>query len=153
MAFVSVMVPEERVLEVYALLAPEQRTGRDGAAARPEPDLADGGEAAWPEDVVLRAARESAEAMRGVLRILVEAGDDGLTTVEIADQLHLARGAASVAGMLGAFSRRCFNRYGMSDPLWEAQWEELEDGGTTTRLSLYEAYRGPLRRFFERNGD
>ncbi len=148
MGFVSVQVPEERVLEVYGLLANEDSRGP--AAGTDEDSVS---EMDWPEDVVLRAARESAEPMRELLRVLLEAGDDGVTTVEIAEELDLARGAASVAGMLGAFGRRCANRYKMTKPLWSDEWEELDDGGTTTRLTLWPAYRDALRRFLDRNGD
>lgn len=98
--FVYVPVPIRRVEEVFRLLASLPR---------------DTAEASDPERVVRRIFLESEENFRALLRFLAGRPGQSIGTAEAADALGLPNGAASLAGMLGAFARRSKNRY---DGFW-----------------------------------
>lgn len=98
--FVYVPVPVGRVAEVFRLLA-----SLPGDTA----------EASDPERVVRRVFLESEENFRALLRFLAGRPGQSISTAEAAEALGLPNGAASVAGMLGAFARRSKNRY---DGFW-----------------------------------
>lgn len=98
--FVYVPVPAVRVAEVFRLLA-----GLPGKTA----------EASDSERVVRRVFLESEENFRALLRFLASRAGQSISTAEAAEALGLPNGAASLAGMLGAFARRSKNRY---DGFW-----------------------------------
>lgn len=131
--FVSLPVPANRVQEVYALLA--QPAASAGAAPSPA-----GAGHGWTEDLVRRMYTESADQMRQMLKLLAEAKGKEVSTNEIAEALHLAKGAKSVAGMAGAIGRRVSSRYGMEALPWDTRWRYIdpadETKGTETLLWL-----------------
>jgi hypothetical protein len=77
----------------------------------------------WSEDLVVRAYKESGDPMRELLRFLAAHADQEVTSVDIAEGIGV-KDWNSVAGMLGAFGRRCSNRYGMEHFPWEHRWDE-----------------------------
>lgn len=95
--FVYVPVPVGKVEAVFRLLS--------GSGGHEGPDMADH----------LRSLRrvylESEEQFRALLRFLAERPGESISTSEIAEGLGLPNGAASLAGMLGAYARRSKNRY------------------------------------------
>jgi hypothetical protein len=135
--FQSVPVPEEHVSAVYALLAQLQGGSIPSTAAVVDESL-------WPTELVKRAVIESQSPMRDTLVMLAEAGDDGITTEEIAEHFSFDAGRNAVSGMLGAFGRRCQNRYDREDGLYEVTWPQLDDGAYETRLKMKAPYRQPV---------
>ncbi|HZO06216.1 MAG TPA: hypothetical protein VFB52_07495 [Solirubrobacterales bacterium] len=96
---VYVPVPVDRVDDVFRLLLGlKQRGGED-----------------VPEHLLQRAYSESDTQFQALLRYLAERPDEAIGSVQIANELGLANGTASLAGMLGAFARRAKNRY---DGFW-----------------------------------
>jgi len=75
----------------------------------------DTAEASDPERVVRRIFLESEENFRALLLFLAGRPGQSISTAEAAQALGLPNGAASLAGMLGAFARRSKNRY---DGFW-----------------------------------
>jgi hypothetical protein len=100
MSLVNVLVPEERVLEVYALL------GLPPGSTLPAPVPTD----EWPQGDIIRFYRESPPAMKGFLDHLAGKADTWVTIQEMADTLDLT--PQQVAGVMGAGGRRLHNRYG-----------------------------------------
>jgi len=95
--FVHVPVPADRVEDVYRFLLGLADT--EGAV---DSDL---------DRLVNRVYRESDEQFRRLLKLLARHSGEPLNTEQVAKELDLDRGAASLAGMLGAFGRRAKNRY------------------------------------------
>ena len=98
---VYIPVPANRVDDVFRFLL--GLADDDGAV---DSDL---------DRIVHRVFRESDEQFRRLLYFLAQRPGASVTTDEVADGLDLFRGAASLAGMLGAFGRRSNNRY---DSFW-----------------------------------
>ncbi|MFL5913052.1 MAG: hypothetical protein ACJ768_21100 [Gaiellaceae bacterium] len=96
MPYVYLPVPEDRVEDVYRLLA-----GADEAEAKLDQKV-----------LLERAYRESDGAFRRLLDYLAERPGEPVTTKQLAAGIGLERGTASLAGMLGAYGRRARNRYG-----------------------------------------
>jgi hypothetical protein len=94
---VYVPVPADRVDDVFRFLLGLADT--EGAI---DSDL---------DRLVNRIYRESEEKFRSLLELLAEHPGTPLSTEFVASELELYRGAASLAGMLGAFGRRANNRY------------------------------------------
>lgn len=99
MALVNVLVPEERVLEVYALL------GQPLGTIQTTP-----GNAEWPREELIRFYRESPEAMKKFLDYLAANTHRWVTIDEMAKTLSLTRD--QIAGVMGAGGRRLHNRHG-----------------------------------------
>ena len=115
MNFVSVMVPEELVTDVYRFIA--EQTGKRTVASeepdgqRDEPVVSRG----WTAKEIKRAYKESPPAMIAFLNTLAAHPGEWLGTKELSDPLSAAvkreYGWQEMAGMLGAFGRRISNRY------------------------------------------
>jgi hypothetical protein len=95
--FVYVPVPLGRVEDVYRLLAGQATESADASTALAQ--------------TVRRIYLESDEPFRNLLRFLADHPGQPMSTGEVAAALRLPNGAASLAGMLGAFARRSKSRY------------------------------------------
>lgn len=140
--FVSVPVPVNRLDEVYALLGRQPRPdagarspdgSTNGAVWQPEGDSDDDDVHPWTEATLRRMYNDSTGNMRDALDYMAARGGQEVTTNELATALDLPKGAASVAGMIGAFARRCWNRYERYLP-WESWWQPIaaDEGRTET---------------------
>jgi hypothetical protein len=111
---VMVPVPEDRVLEVYALLA------RPKGAAESIPAVVSAGPVveapSIDDELIARAYRESPPAMKGFLEYLADRPGVWISSREIGDSLGLDWN--KVAGVLGAFGRRWHNRYQQPQKRW-----------------------------------
>ena len=116
MGYVMMAIPEEFVPAVTRLVE-----GRQGSTPERilEAPTEQGFVYGWDRDMVRRAYRESADKMRNLLGFLAENPDREVSSYEIAEAIGAKFGWNTVAGMLGAFGRRCANRYGRSMPMWE----------------------------------
>lgn len=119
---VSVLVPREHVLDVYAYIA--QLTDRGVAASNgakaPSP-------AEWEPELLRRMFVESPPAMQDILNALAARPNEWLTAVDLAKSIRHKpdADANTVAGTLGAFRRRCRNRYGRADWPFSSQWDHV----------------------------
>jgi hypothetical protein len=82
----------------------------------------------WTQPLLQRAYLESGQPMVDLLDFLAEHPDEEVTSDEIATKLNAAHGWNTVAGMLGAFSRRCTGRYGRPGFPWEHRLDENGKG-------------------------
>jgi len=126
MAYVMMAIPAELVPAVTQFVeTQESRPSRvrsaevDSREDAREPGFVHG----WDRSTVLRAYRESADQMRALLRFLARNQDVEVSSSEMADGIEAKYGWNTVAGMLGAFGRRSFNRYGLSEPMWEYRYD------------------------------
>jgi hypothetical protein len=117
-----VPVPEDRVLDVYALLA--------GPSAQ-APAHESAGDDAWDQRTLEQALREVSPTVEDLARFLAEHPDEEVSTTEAADALGLPFGWNSLAGTLGAFGRYLGNRD--LDFPWEV-WYSPVDGRTRMRM-------------------
>jgi hypothetical protein len=123
--FIMVPVPEDRVMEVYALL------GRDSKTTEPEPPAAvsvtaETGSVLFDPDLVTRAYRESPPGMKAFLDYLADRSGEKVSSRVVGKDLGYTWN--QVAGMLGAFGRRWRNRYGQTQKKWlfEDGWNFAE---------------------------
>jgi len=148
-AYVPVQVPEEYVMEVYAFLSSLKAKKGPGAAPQaPKPTDAEVSGATgvatvghWPVHLLQRAVSESPPEMRETLVLLAKAGDAGMSTTEIADHFKMEKRENAVAGMFGAFGRRCHSRYGVVADLWDRTYPQHADGTSETRVILKHDFR------------
>jgi hypothetical protein len=120
--FIYVAVPSEQVPAVYRLLAAADQGSVPAVAGTPETS-SDPTAIPGPE-LIRRMYRESYDGHKRLMALLAQRPGEWTYTSEIAAELHVAKGARGVAGMLGAFGRRSKNRYGHQKP-WISEW----DGG------------------------
>jgi hypothetical protein len=118
MAYVMMAIPAEMVAAVTAFLE-----GQETALLPGEPFQASEEEAGfvhgWDRSLVQRAYKESADQMRHLLEFLARHPHREVSSYELADAIEAKFGWNTVAGMLGAFGRRCVNRYGRLEPMWD----------------------------------
>jgi hypothetical protein len=126
-SYVPVLVPEERLEEVYRVLARPV-----GLPESPEdPERSDVRGDAWDPDFWLDEAnikehlRPRSRTIRGLAKYLASRPDEQVTSDEAAEALGLKYGWNSLAGALGAFGRYCVNR-GLEFP-WETSYENPEE--------------------------
>lgn len=122
MGYVMMAIPAELVPAVVELVEGQDRAfpGLSVAIAASE----DGFVYGWDANAVRRAYKESADKMRAILRFLASRPDQEVSTEEIAEAIDAKFGWNTVAGMLGAFGRRCANRYGKPKPMWEYRYDD-----------------------------
>jgi hypothetical protein len=122
MVMVNVLVPEERVLEVYALLGQPP-----GKASAPVQAPAKGSE--WPREELARYYRQSPKAMKAFLDHLAANAGSWVTIEEVAGKLRLT--PQQVAGVMGAGGRRLHNRHGKEAGKngWFLEFERNHDLG------------------------
>jgi len=116
--FVMVPVPNERVQEVYRLLASasiasSDASGQSDAAAE---------DAKWTDAEIARAYRESQDRMKRFLDYLASVDGKHVTAEETAAAVGYSR--HQQAGMLGAFGHRVNSRYGRSSWFFDCLWSE-----------------------------
>ena len=111
-------VPADLVPAVTAFIE-----GRSLKRQAPESIEDEGFVHGWDRATVRRAYRESGDNMRDLLRFLASERGREVTSYELAEALGAKYGWNSVAGMLGAFGRRCSNRYGLDQPMWEVRYD------------------------------
>lgn len=117
--FVTIPVPSDRVLEVYALLASEAaRQPEEAGSALDAADSQD--RSGWNAELLARCWRESPSPMKAFLLYLANNPDREISSEEIAPAIHRTR--HQMSGMLGAFGRRTKNRYGMGTWPYSARW-------------------------------
>ncbi len=122
MAYVMMAIPAEMVPAVTAFME-----GQETAQAPGSPRFSSEGEAGfvhgWNRVLAQRAYRESADQMRRLLEFLAEHPNQEVSSYELADAIEARFGWNTVAGMLGAFGRRCGNRYGRTEPMWDYRFD------------------------------
>jgi hypothetical protein len=104
-ALVNVAVPEGHLGEVYALL---------GRLAKDEPTAVETNKSDqdwWTEKRLRRAFEESSPSQQAILRAMAEANGKWISVSEVAAKVGAGYDWNSLAGALGAFGRRCRNRY------------------------------------------
>jgi hypothetical protein len=111
MPYVNVPVPEDRVPEVYALLAQPRTAETQGNG--------------WSRDEMVRAYRESSAAMKRVFEHLADRPGQEVGADELSSAVGVTR--PQLAGVLGAAGRRFANRYKKTAWPFEAQW--ISDAG------------------------
>lgn len=116
MAYVMMAVPAELVSAVAEFIEGPHGSEALGVARSSD---AGGFVHGWDRPTVRRAYRESGDRMREVLDFLARHPDREVSSYELADAIEAKYGWNTVAGMLGAFGRRCANRYGLKRPMWE----------------------------------
>jgi hypothetical protein len=133
---VTVQVPRKYLLRVYGFLSElEEGTGSNGPEPSPE-----GPE--WNEALLKRAFRESSTSAQRLLKFLATRPERDVPTGDIAGALSLT--GMQLAGVLGAFGRRCFSRYHMKGPNgtamfpFAARWD-YGLGATVYRLPQWAA--------------
>lgn len=114
-----VMVHEDRLEEVYALLAfPNGDGSEDSTPSGPNPV---GGSPDWSDAEIQKAYRESGENMKQVLDLLAARPEVAVRS----DELYLPMGLNSrqFSGVLGSFGKRVAGRYGKSQWFFSAEWD------------------------------
>jgi hypothetical protein len=123
---VQVLIPKQYVVEVYRFvgdLASRKQVANVGTSVVE----ADDDQARWLDaKLVKRAWDDSSTAMRIILRYLAEHKGEWVSIADVAHQLAPDADAHTVAGTLGAFSRRIKNRYGQYR--WPFEWKIGENG-------------------------
>ena len=121
MGYVLMAVPEELVPAVAKLVG----EGSSPALGQVTSVVGeDGFVNGWDRETVRKAYRESADNMRELLRFLSRSPEREVSSYEIADAIGARFGWNTVAGMLGAFQRRCANHYGRTKPMWEFRYDQ-----------------------------
>ena len=127
MSYVMMAVPSELVAAVSEFIESHPREGADQGDR-----VTDGFVHGWDAPTVRRAYRESADEMRRVLDFLADNPGREVSSDEVAEAIDARYGWNTVAGMLGAFGRRCRGRYGRDLPMWE--FRESAEGRTLLTL-------------------
>ena len=128
MEYINVPVPANRVMEVYALLAsPEKRQNLFGENPKPKPDSTFSPN--WRPEMLRRLYHESSGAMKVVLDVIASKADQVVHSYELVEALTGFHGKTcdhhTLAGTLGAFGRRVFNRYKADGWPMENEWDPV----------------------------
>jgi hypothetical protein len=140
---VSLPVPKKFLMQTMAYVGSLEAS--ESLEPSP-PSLPEGNGSQWTDKLLRLATKESGPEMRQGLVEMAKAGDAGITTQELADALGLPKGRASVAGMFGAFGRRCDSRYSVAaDDLYTKSYEMGDVAGDyETRLVMNEFARSAI---------
>ena len=125
---VSISVPRPYIALVRGFLAGLSAQGTlDGAeVSQPVQRGEAPSEAAedWTSAMLDRLVRESHSGnMRAILKCLAEHPDEWVSTHALAEAIGDDADSNTVAGALGAFGRRCYNRYEMNSLPFEGRWD------------------------------
>lgn len=78
----------------------------------------------WTAAKLNRLVRESHSGnMRTILTFLASHPDEWVSTHALAEAIGDGADSSTVAGALGAFGRRCYNRYAMDSLPFEGHWD------------------------------
>lgn len=120
---VSVPVPRQYLAQVYRVIA-ELDAGARGVSAQPTPVAAEAGEDEWTPARIRRMVEESDETMRNILEAMAKQPGTWLTSEDLAKAIKSKTADwNTVAGALGAFSRRLSNRYGLESMPYQKRRE------------------------------
>jgi hypothetical protein len=128
MSYIMMAIPAELVPAVTEFIERRQEDTLPRLTSPTEKGFVHG----WNRETVRRAYRESGDEMRRLLGFLAQNPDREISSYELADALEARFGWNSIAGMLGAFRRRCGNRYGRTEPMWEVRYDK--EGHTLLRM-------------------
>ena len=131
--FVMVPVPQHMVTDVYAFItsrspgsepagSPPRGGGGKESAAASDDDRADNQRQEWTEALLDRNWQESPPAMRAVLSFLADRSPQKTPITELAFAVYEDGNRNKLAGVLGAFGRRCKNRYKTETWPFSAEW-------------------------------
>jgi hypothetical protein len=130
--YTFVAIPTEIVQEVIEFVEQHSTTPAvEPSSSRDARELL-----GWTELLLKRSYLESGDRMRDVLDYLASHPDREVTSDEIASAINAERGWNTVAGMLGAFSRRCTGRYGRPGFPWEHRWDANGKGQMKMPLAI-----------------
>lgn len=105
------------------------------------------------EAYLARFWRESPARLRRALQMVLEAGDVGITTVDLAERLQYPHGAMSVAGMFGAAGNRVQRRYGEEATVpWESVWRDAGNGHGGSIVTIKPEWREVLSKVIRDHG-
>ena len=112
---VNVLVPRKHLSQVYGLIAQLEGVAPSMPAIVDEQPAAHGATDEWTPSRLRTMVDDSGPAMRDLLRAMASRPGDGLTTQDLATALKNKPKADwnTIAGTLGAFSRRVKSRYGL----------------------------------------
>jgi len=132
--FINIPVPIDRVDEVYAVLG-KPRTTTSAPAPAPEAPAAasEVPTAELPEDLILRAYRESPPGMKAVFDYLADRPKQEVPMTELAAGID--RKPNQVSGVLGAFGRRWKNRYHQTGGWPFSSWWDWDESQMHYRMS------------------
>lgn len=125
MSFVMVPVPEELVLEVYALIN-ERKEPKPGAPTKAKSTAM---APSWSDEEIERAYRQSPPAMKALLDTLAAHPGEWLSTADLSGPVSEAIGKEygwmQLAGVLGAFGRRTKSRYGKDSWFFDVERDDM----------------------------
>ncbi len=121
---VAVMVPKEHLAKVYGFIASLDAEHPD-AAEPAATGTACVGFDDWTSSRLKRMVDESPVAMRDILRAMADHAGEWITTEDLASAISKKADADwnTVAGTMGAFGRRCKNRYGIKQKPFESHYD------------------------------
>jgi hypothetical protein len=123
--FVSILVPKDRVMDIYQLIAGKPAAPTDTAnsmVARQEPPSS--GNPTTDSAIVARAYRESSPKMRQFFELLAARPDEWVAIDDIRESLSLE--VRQLPGQLGAFQRRWQGRLKQSGKWpFDAEWSDV----------------------------
>lgn len=134
--FVSVPIPRRLVTAVYRFVAEQEaELAPSDHATRDSLSEAEQREAEWDDALIRRNWQESPPTIRAFLRVLAKRPDELVPITELARAVYPADAdRAKLAGVLGAFGRRCSSRYDVRTwPFWRewnyetSMWEYAMD--------------------------
>jgi hypothetical protein len=125
MDLVQVAVPENRLIEVYALLGTSPAPAVSGSVS------AGNGTKPWTREALALLLGEASDTIRGEAKYLASRPGEEVMTDEIAAALNLPHGWNSVAGANGAWGRKLDNR-GYAFP-WSSR--NATDGRSRMKMS------------------
>jgi hypothetical protein len=112
------MVPEDRLMQVYALL------GAPPAPAVATSEATSNSKKPWTKEALAKLLKEASETIQGEAKHLASHAVQEVTSEEIADALQLPHGWNSLAGANGAWGHKLAN-LGYAFP-WSSR--EASDG-------------------------
>lgn len=124
-AYLEIPVPTHLVLDVYRFISGSSK-GQD-TSIPVEPGIEAEGQQEWTTELLERMYMESPkQSIQVIMRYLADHPDQWVPSSELVEAVKEVRDkemkSGSLAGMLGAFGRRCKNRYSMDQWPMENKW-------------------------------
>jgi hypothetical protein len=122
---VNVAVPEQHLTLVYRYIADlEASGGATAVASAPAAAPAEPENQEWTPARIRKMVEQSPPAMRDLLKVLATHPGEWLDTEKLAKAIQgKDADPGTVAGTLGAFSRRLKSRYGIDSMPYEGRYE------------------------------